>query len=203
MSVLFSNKQQSSSHSHLAQDWDFPNDYMLPMAYIFRDPSDLVWLFYERIYPRLYTDPADQAVSKFFQLPGNKELLASVERRLRVSEQYTQYLKDNNLLDDDEDEPEWQQLREWTADARKTLEKLRQWSDETQEELKRMDEKRAMQRGPGQHLQGVSTLLSLGSLYEVQGSKLGLIPGYPIAKNHAISKAMATTTPRRGHGEPI
>ncbi|PSS10591.1 hypothetical protein M430DRAFT_145532 [Amorphotheca resinae ATCC 22711] len=143
MSVLSSRKHLSSSHSQLAQDWDFRDDLRLPMAYIFLDPSDLVLLFYRYIYPRLYNEPRDKVIPSFFQSPENKELLVGLVRRLRASEQYTQYLKDNNLFDDKE-EPEWQQIREWTTETQKKLQQLREWSNKTQDELTRLDRERAV-----------------------------------------------------------
>lgn len=146
MSVLLSRKQKSSSHSQLAQDWDFRDDFRLPMAYILLDPSDLVLLFYRYIYPRLYDKPRDKVVPSFFQHPENKELQVGLERRLRASERYTQYLKQNNLFDDKE-ELEWQQIREWTTETQKTLEQLRKWSNETQDGLTRLDGERAVQQG--------------------------------------------------------
>lgn len=143
MSVLSSRKQLSASHSQLAQDWDFRDDLRLPMAYIFLDPSDLVLLFYRYIYPRLYNEPRDKVVPSFFQRPENKGLLVGLVRRLRASEQYTQYLKDNNLFDDKE-EPEWQQIRGWTTETQKKLQQLREWSNKTQDELTRLDRERAV-----------------------------------------------------------
>ncbi|RSL77071.1 hypothetical protein CDV31_017347, partial [Fusarium ambrosium] len=143
-SVLSSKKQQSASHSQLAQDWDFRNDSRLPTTYILLDPSDLVWLFYRYIYPRLYKEPPDAIVASFFQRSDNKKLQLGLERRLRASERYTQYLKDNNLVD--KEEPEWQKLREWTKETERSLEQLRKWSDETSDVLARLDKERpAMQ----------------------------------------------------------
>ncbi|KPM42279.1 hypothetical protein AK830_g4249 [Neonectria ditissima] len=145
MSILLSRKQQSSSHSQLAQDWDFRDNISLPMTYIFLDPSDLTVIFYRFIYPRLYTEPRDEVVPGFFQWSENKELQVGLERRLHASERYTQYLKDNDLLDDEE--PEWQGIHQWTTDAKKTLGQLGSWGDEKQKELARLDGDRAMQRG--------------------------------------------------------
>lgn len=141
MSVLSSKEQESSSHSQLVQEWDFQDDLWLPMTYILLDPSDLVWLFYKFIYPKLYKKPRDEVVPRFFQLPENKDLREGLERRLRASERYTQYLKDNNLLDSEE--PGWQQIREWTVETQKKLDQLREWSDQTQDELARLDRERA------------------------------------------------------------
>ena len=146
MNVLSSRKQLSSSHSQLARDWDFRDDFALPMAYIFLDPSDLVLLFYRCIYPRLYNESRDKVVPSFFQRPENKELQVGLVRRLRASERYTQYLKDNNLFDDKE-ELEWQQIHGWTAETQKKLQELRDWSDKTQDELTRMDGERPAQPG--------------------------------------------------------
>lgn len=128
MSVLSSRKQLSSSHSQLAQDWDFRDDIRLPMTYIYLDPSDLVLLFYRCIYPRLYNEPHDKVVPSFFQRPENKELQFGLDWRLRASERYTQYLKDNNLFDDEE-EPEWQQVRAWTSEAQMKLQQCSAWSN--------------------------------------------------------------------------
>lgn len=146
MSILSSRKQLSSSHCQLAQDWDFRDDFTLPMAYIFLDPSDLVLLFYRCIYPRLYNESRDKVVPSFFQRPENKELQVGLVRRLRASERYTQYLKDNNLFDDNE-EPEWQQIYKWTAETQKKLQELREWSDKTQDELARLNGERPVQGG--------------------------------------------------------
>lgn len=145
MSVLSSKEQESPSHSQLAQDWDFRDDLRLPMTYILLDPSDLVWLFYKFIYPKLYKKPRDEVVSRFFQLAENKELQVGLGMRLLSSERYTQYLKDNNLIDNEE--PKWQQICEGTAETQKALDQLSKWSDETRDKLARLDRERAMQRG--------------------------------------------------------
>lgn len=138
MSVLSSRKHLSSTHSQLARDWDFRDDFTLPMAYIFIDPSDLVLLFYKCIYPRLYNESRDKVVPGFFQRPENKELQVGLVRRLRASERYTQYLKDNDLFDTKED-LEWPKIHGWTAEAQKKLQELREWSDMTQDELTRLE----------------------------------------------------------------
>ncbi|KAG4433208.1 hypothetical protein IFR05_011316 [Cadophora sp. M221] len=146
MNVLSLRKQLSPSHSQLARDWAFRDDFSLPMAYIFLDPSELVLLFYRCIYPRLYNESRDKVVPSFFQRPENKELQAGLVRRLRASKRYTQYLKDNNLFDDRE-ELEWQQIHGWTAKTPKKLQELREWSDKTQDELKRLDGERPVHPG--------------------------------------------------------
>ncbi|KAG5796191.1 hypothetical protein H9Q69_004745 [Fusarium xylarioides] len=144
MSVLSSKKHESYSHSQLAQDWSFQDDLRLPMAYIFLDPSDLVFIFYRYIYPRHYKKPRNEVLPLFFQLPENKDLQAGLERRLHASKRYTQYLRDHNLIDNSE-EPELQQIRQWTVETQKTLEQLCKWSDETQDKLARLDIEQAMQ----------------------------------------------------------
>lgn len=156
MSVLSSRRQLSPSHSQLTQDWDFRDDFRLPMAYIFLDPSDLVLLFYRCIYPRLYNESRDKVVSSFFQRPENKELSVGLAQRLRASGRYTQYLKDHNLFDDTE-EPEWQQIRGWTTETQKKLQQLREWSDKIQDELTRLDGEAAVQGGQTKQVCGVST----------------------------------------------
>ncbi|KAK0100465.1 hypothetical protein ONS96_007741 [Cadophora gregata f. sp. sojae] len=144
MNVLSSRKSKSPSHSQLAREWDFQDNFTLPMAYIFRDPSDLVLLFYRCIYPRLYNDPRDKIVPSFFQRPENKELQERLTRRLGASKEYTQYLRDNDLFDDEED-PEWQKLKGWTTEAQNKLQELREWSDKTQGEITRLEGERPVQ----------------------------------------------------------
>jgi len=151
MSVLLSITQLSPSHSQLAQDWDFGDDSRLPMGYIFLDPSDLVLLFYRCIYPNLYIESRDKVVPCFFQRHENKELQVGVIRRLRASERYTQYLKDNNIFDDKE-EPGWRQLYEWTTEAQKTLQQLREWSDETRGKITRLEGGRPVKEGREQQV---------------------------------------------------
>ncbi|KAL1862872.1 hypothetical protein VTK73DRAFT_6591 [Phialemonium thermophilum] len=146
MDVLLSRRHLSPSHDLLAREWDFGDDFRLPMGYILQDPSDLVLLFYKRIYPKLYDEPRDKVVPVFFQRSENKQLREVVERRLRASERYTQYLKDNNLFEGTE-EPEWQELREWTKEAQKQLQELREWSKKTQDDIARLEKERAAFRG--------------------------------------------------------
>lgn len=126
-SVLLSRSDLSSSHAQLAHDWAFRDDPTLPMAYIFLDPSDLDLLFYLYIFPKLYSEPRDKVVPDFFQRPENKELQVGLARRLRASEQYTQYLKDNNLLDEEEG-LQWQAIRDQKEKAAKLLQRARQLS---------------------------------------------------------------------------
>lgn len=149
MSVLSSKKHKSHSHSQLAQDWSFQDDLRLPMAYILLDSSDLVFIFYRYIYPRLYKKPRNEVVPLFFQLAENKDLRAGLERRLNASKRYTQYLNDHNLIDDNE-EPELQQIHQWTVETQKKLEQLSKWSDETRGKLARLSRERAMQCEQGE-----------------------------------------------------
>lgn len=135
--LLVMTLDRSLLSSQLAQDWDFRDDFTLPMAYIFLDPSNLVLLFYRCIYPRLYNESRDKVVSRFFQRPENKELQVGLVRRLRSSERYTQYLKDNNLFDDTE-EPEWQRISGWATETEKKLQEIREWSDKIENELARL-----------------------------------------------------------------
>lgn len=151
MSVLGSMSQLSSSHSQLAQDWDFRGDLRLPIGYIFLDPSDLVLLFYRCIYPKLYSEPCDKVVPTFFRRPENKELQVGLERQLRTSEQYTQYLKDNNLFDDEE-EAELQPLLEFLTKAQNDIQGIQEWYTEARDTIERLDGERAVQRGQEQQV---------------------------------------------------
>ena len=52
--------------------------FRLPMAYIFLDSSDLVFLFYRFLFPILFEGSRDKVVSRFFEDPGNKELQSAL-----------------------------------------------------------------------------------------------------------------------------
>lgn len=139
MSVLSSRKQHSPTHVLLAQEWDFRGNLRLPMAYILLDPSKVVLLFDRYIFPKLYDEPRDKIVPSVSQRPENTELQAELESRLHASQQYTQYLKDNNLLDD-EDDPNWQQIQQiqaWTAETKKKLQQIGEWGEKARDELAR------------------------------------------------------------------
>jgi hypothetical protein len=148
MSVLSSKAQSSPQHSQLAQDWDFGDDDMrLPMAYILLDPSDLTFIFYKYIYAKLSQEPRGKAVQAFFQRPENVHMQGWLQRRLDASERYTQYLKDN-LLFDDEEENKWEQVRAWTAETQEKLQRLRDWNERTEEELNRLASYQSRYRFP-------------------------------------------------------
>lgn len=115
------------------------------MGYIFLDPSELDSLFYRSIYPKHHDKSREEVVPSFFQRSEeHKELREVVARRLRASEQYTQYLTENNLLDDDE-EPEWQQLRERTAEAQIKLQELSKWNEQARDKVAQLEKERAEQ----------------------------------------------------------
>ncbi|KAF5024764.1 hypothetical protein F66182_3142 [Fusarium sp. NRRL 66182] len=145
MSLLSSRRHLSIGHSRLARSWDLGDDVRLPMAYIFLEPSGLLQLFYDYIYPKVFNESPNKVTSDFFRHFQKRDLL---ERRLQASERYTQYLKDNNLLDS-EAEMELQQHLEWVKNAEEQLKQLQGWSDKVQDDLKRLDAERAEQR----HLQ--------------------------------------------------
>lgn len=67
-------------------------------------PSNLLWLLYRCIHPRLYDESREKIAPAFFQRPENQGLQASLQRRLCSS----LHLKNNNLSDDEE--AEWQQM---------------------------------------------------------------------------------------------
>jgi serine/threonine protein kinase len=145
ISILSSRKHQSPGHSRLAQDWHFENNFRLAMAYIFLEPSNLVLLFYKHIYPKLYSESRDKVVHDFFRRFENQELCMGLERRLRASEGYTQYLKDHNLCDP-EAEIEWHQRHEWVKDVHNQVRQLQGWSSRVQDELRRLDGERTERR---------------------------------------------------------
>ncbi|KPM42307.1 hypothetical protein AK830_g4277 [Neonectria ditissima] len=101
LSVLSSKKHISSSHSQLAQELDFKDDSQLSVAHVLRDPAETEFLFYEFIFPEQYGEPREDPIPAFFQHPENEELRQFVQQRVRASEPYTQYIKDNDLVDEE------------------------------------------------------------------------------------------------------
>ena len=120
MDVLSPRKQLSPAHALLAQDWGIQDKFRLPMAYIFLDPSDPVFVFSRILFPTLFERSRDKVVSRFFEDPGNKELQSALVCRLRASGRYTRDLVDHNLFDDEE-EIALQKGRERAVEAKRKL----------------------------------------------------------------------------------
>ncbi|KND86221.1 hypothetical protein TOPH_09163 [Tolypocladium ophioglossoides CBS 100239] len=133
LSILSSRKHISSSHAQLAHEWAFEDDSRLPIAHILRDPAETEFLFYASIYPKQYSEPRDDLIPAFFQRPENEELRQFVQQRVRASEQYTQYLRDNDLFD--EEAHEWQKIRDSMAWSQELLKKSRESDARIQELL--------------------------------------------------------------------
>lgn len=113
-SVLAS--KQDPLTARLREEWNFCGDGItLRSAQIFRQPLNLLRVFYKFIYPRLFDEPREKAVHNFFNCEQNQKEL---EKRLRRSERYTQYLKDNDLYVVD---LEAQRVSDWVAKAREIL----------------------------------------------------------------------------------
>ncbi|KAF5018584.1 hypothetical protein F66182_9429 [Fusarium sp. NRRL 66182] len=103
MNVLSTRQHHSSNHLRLIQEWTRQDAISRSMARIYQNPSDLLVVFYKCIYPRLYTKPRVDTVREFF-LHGKDETAGrEVDARLRASERYTRYLKENNLFVEDEE----------------------------------------------------------------------------------------------------
>ncbi|KAK0613147.1 kinase-like domain-containing protein [Bombardia bombarda] len=137
LSILSSRKHISSGHSQLADEWDLKDNIQFPMAHILRDPNETEFLFYEYLYPELYSEPRDDFIPAFFQRSENKELRQIIQQRVHASKQYTQYLRDHNLLD--EEAQKWQEIRESIAASKKRLEESRESDAWIQELLANAD----------------------------------------------------------------
>lgn len=137
LSILSSRKHISSSHSQLADEWNLKDNTQFPVAHILRDPDETEFLFYRYLYPKLYSEPCDDLIPAFFLRPENKELREFVQKRVQASKQYTQHLRDHNLYD--EEEQEWQDIRESIAALKKQVEKARESDARAQELLASAD----------------------------------------------------------------
>ncbi|KAF4981855.1 hypothetical protein FZEAL_2434 [Fusarium zealandicum] len=103
MDVLSSRQHHSANHLQLIQEWTRQDPILQSMARIYQSPSDLLVVFYKCIYPRLYTEPRVETVRKFFLHCKDETAGREVDERLRASERYTRYLKENNLFVEDEE----------------------------------------------------------------------------------------------------
>lgn len=124
LSVLGSNRDSSLGHSRLAVEWTLNDEVRLHAATILRAPSKLVEVFYIRIYHRLFKEEKATVLGVFFEDPENQ---LESDRRLRCSERYTQYLKDNGLYVEGEDEvaQKLEALQEKTRKLKEEVEKLK------------------------------------------------------------------------------
>lgn len=108
-SVLAS-KYASSTRSRLLSEWNCEYTIASRVAEIFRNPHQLVSVFYNFIYPKLFTEPREKVIAQYFRCE-QKQL--ELQRLLQSSERYTKYLRENNLFVDDEEEA--QRTSEWIA----------------------------------------------------------------------------------------
>ncbi|KAJ4313928.1 hypothetical protein N0V84_009170 [Fusarium piperis] len=108
-SVLES-KRGSFAHTQLLSEWDCEYTITQRIAEILRRPHRLVNIFYIFIYPQLHTEPREKVILEYFLCEQKQREL---QRLLQSSERYTEYLRENNLFVDDEEEV--QRANEWMA----------------------------------------------------------------------------------------
>ncbi|GAB1313510.1 hypothetical protein MFIFM68171_03720 [Madurella fahalii] len=84
----------------LAEDWDvdLPNTNALPIAELPRHHSQLIAIFYQALYPKLFEASGHEVVPQFFGRSENRELALEVQRRCKSSGRYTQCLEDIQLV---------------------------------------------------------------------------------------------------------
>ncbi|QPH16383.1 hypothetical protein C2857_001010 [Epichloe festucae Fl1] len=115
VAVLESKRTSSSRHQQLVQQWKYGDEMLLHMGQIFRVPSELLNVFYNFIYPKLFEGSYESVVSDFFRCDENRTCWAELKRRLHSSERYTKYLKANGLYVEDEEN---QKIKDWLAKAK-------------------------------------------------------------------------------------
>lgn len=98
--VILKKSETSDLCRQLAEEWDVDllNTKTLPIAELLRHHSQLIAIFYQALYPKLFEASRDEVVPQFFERSENRELASEVQRRWENSERYTQYLKDNQLF---------------------------------------------------------------------------------------------------------
>ncbi|KID98471.1 phosphotransferase enzyme family protein, partial [Metarhizium majus ARSEF 297] len=112
--VLEERRSTSNTCAQLCQDWALRQGQtegngafllgLSPIVQILRHPSSLVDIFYSSIFRRLF-GPAvcqDAAIRDFFDHHDNEKLTEQVEIQVEKSERYTEYLKSQGLLVDDD-----------------------------------------------------------------------------------------------------
>ncbi|GAB0138274.1 hypothetical protein EsDP_00006511 [Epichloe bromicola] len=114
VAVLESKRDSSSRHQQLVQQWKCGDEMLLHMGQIFRVPSELLNMFYNFIYPKLFEGSYESVVSEFFRCDENRTCCAELKRRLHSSGRYTKYLKANGLYVEDEEN---QKIKDWLAKA--------------------------------------------------------------------------------------
>ncbi|TWU71833.1 hypothetical protein ED733_002258 [Metarhizium rileyi] len=75
-----------------------------PLMQIFRQPCSLIQVYYSSIFPKLFGLEArkDTVINEFFAEDKNLELSEQVEDQIQTSRRYTDYLRNNNLLVEDD-----------------------------------------------------------------------------------------------------
>lgn len=112
--VLEERRDTSNTCAQLCQDWAFRQGQteqngafllgLSPIVQILRHPSSLVDIFYSSIFRRLF-GPAvcqDAVIHDFFDHHDNEKLAEQVEIQVEKSERYTEYLRSQGLLVEDD-----------------------------------------------------------------------------------------------------
>ena len=69
------------------------------MAAMLRHHSQMIHIYYLSLYPKFFKTPRQETVSQFFHRGGKDGIFTlEVQRRIKDSERYAQYLKDKGLF---------------------------------------------------------------------------------------------------------
>ncbi|OAA49904.1 phosphotransferase enzyme family protein [Beauveria brongniartii RCEF 3172] len=94
-----------SKHEELKSHWKrIGQPVTLATAQIFCHPTKLERLFFDFVFPGMYTGSRDEIVSFFFSGDKNAALAAQAEKQLGESDRYKSYLQEHGLYDDIEEE---------------------------------------------------------------------------------------------------
>lgn len=107
----------SPSVAVLKEQWlSSDHDLIMHVAQIFQHPYRVEEDFRKLIYPHLSDRPMDDAISEFFLSPQRQ---AELKQRVRNSERYTRYLKENGLY-------KLPDLEKWVAEGRALMARLKE-----------------------------------------------------------------------------
>ncbi|RTE75367.1 hypothetical protein BHE90_010160 [Fusarium euwallaceae] len=123
LKVLEEKSTSDSNCAGLWEEWKDDPELWFSLAQILRRPSCLTQLYYRSIFPRLFENLNHKVqVPRFFEDVENVSLALEARHRIKQSNCYTQYLKDQGLFIDDDEESQ-QRIQEFITKAKEVLNK--------------------------------------------------------------------------------
>ncbi|KND88261.1 hypothetical protein TOPH_07046, partial [Tolypocladium ophioglossoides CBS 100239] len=130
-SALALRRDSSPAHTRLMDEWTPKTNLRANIARLLLQPGKLME-FYLVTYQKCFADSENVTLGRFFMDAGHS---AKIDKKLRDSEHYTQYLKENNLYFIDE---HTKRMKKWLAEGERLMESFRE-DDERREKGKMFD----------------------------------------------------------------